>query len=127
MTTQTLHTQHALFERRRYERVSMNRACKVLQAATHQYMAAQTRDVSQGGALLEIKHRRTLSVGDAVDVLIDWQGQGVLRTAATEPAQVVRVKTISDDTHPESSADNTATVQLVGVAFNQNISLSSAA
>jgi len=90
-------------------------------------MTAQTRDVSQGGALLEIKHSRTLSVGDAVDVLIDWQRQGVLRRAATEPAQVVRVKTISDDTHSESSADNAVAVQLVGVAFDENISLSSAA
>lgn len=77
-------------ERRRHERAELQKPCKVLHAPTLRYMAAETRDISRSGALLELSHHRTLSVGDRVDVLVDWATRGIVDRSAMVGATVVR-------------------------------------
>ena len=78
-------------ERRRHERREIKRPCKVLHAASFRYMAAYTQDVSPGGALLELSQHRPLTIGDRVEVLVDWHQHGIVSQQAMLPARVVRV------------------------------------
>lgn len=78
-------------DRRRHARLAVSRRCKVFHRPTRQYFPATTRDVSSGGALIEIGSPRPLAAGDELDVVIDWTGKTVLPSEALSRAHVVRV------------------------------------
>lgn len=78
-------------ERRKHERRDLKRPCKILHTPSFRYMAAYTCDVSQGGAMLELSQHRPLAVGDKIDVLVDWNEQGLVSQQAMLPARVVRL------------------------------------
>jgi hypothetical protein len=96
-------------ERRRHERRPVERACKLIHPATLRYLAARTRDLSCGGALLELPHDRPLVVGDRIDVLVDWDSRGLVSRGAMLAATVVRL----DERDPEH--------QRVGVEFDREL------
>jgi hypothetical protein len=77
-------------ERRRFQRRSIDRACKVFRTATKQYSAARTCDVSEGGVLLTTEGE--FSVGERVDLVIAWDWQGILPATALMPARVTRAE-----------------------------------
>lgn len=78
-------------ERRRHERRDLARPCKVLHTPSFRYMAARTCDVSPGGVLLELSQHRPLTVGDPVDLLVDWNQSGLVSQQAMLRATVVRL------------------------------------
>jgi hypothetical protein len=102
-------------ERRRHERREVKRPCKVLHAPTLRYMAALTHDVSPGGAMLELSQHRTLTIGDQVDVLVDWDQTGIVNKQAMLAATVVRV------------GPREGLRQQIGVAFDREQTLTVAA
>lgn len=102
-------------ERRRYERRPFGRACKLLHEPTLQFMAAQTRDLSSGGALLELSHHRKLGIGDRVDVMIDWSSRGLVDSQAMIGATVVRI------------GGDEGLLQRVGVRFDRELTVAQAA
>lgn len=102
-------------ERRRHERREFERPCKVLHAPTLQYMAAETCDLSRGGALLELSHHRCLAVGDRIDVLVDWEERGLVSRSGMMPATVVRL------------GERDGLRQRVGVEFDGPLAMSKAA
>ncbi|MFG0283083.1 MAG: PilZ domain-containing protein [Phycisphaerales bacterium JB039] len=79
------------FERRAHDRRDLSRPCKVFLKDALRYAPGTTRNVSDGGALLEVGPSRPLSPGDPVDLLISWTGQAVVRAESMAPARVVRV------------------------------------
>lgn len=102
-------------ERRRHERRELKRPCKVLHAATFRYMAAYTCDVSPGGAMIELSQHRPLAIGDQIDVLVDWNEQGIVSQQAMLPARVVRL------------GEHEGLRQRVGVQFDREQALVAAA
>jgi len=102
-------------ERRRHERREIKRPCKVLHTPSFRYMAAYTKDVSLGGAQLELSQHRPLTIGDRVDVLVDWDQVGVGAQQAMIPARVVRI----------GPADGLR--QRIGVEFDRDHALTMAA
>ncbi|HZW09171.1 MAG TPA: PilZ domain-containing protein [Phycisphaerales bacterium] len=102
-------------ERRRHERRPVERACKLIHPSSLRYLAARTRDLSSGGALLELPAERPLAVGDRVDVLVDWDSRGLVSRGSTVGATVVRV----GDSGPER--------QSVGVEFDRELGATLAA
>ena len=111
MTSQTL----MCVERRRHERRAVDRACKLLHAPTMRYMAAQARDISDGGVLLEVSHHRELAPGDRVELVVDWAGRGIVRAQTMVGATVVRV------------GGREGLRQRVGLAFDRAAPVASAA
>ena len=78
-------------ERRRHERVSLDRPAKIFHRGSWRYIAARTRDLSDGGVLLEVPSDRPLAVGDMIDVALGRPGVGVLKGDEFVWARVVRV------------------------------------
>ncbi len=79
-------------DRRLEPRVPLRCGCKVLDRARGRYFPAQTRDVSEHGALLDVAGlTRGLREGDPVEVAIDWRGQRLIRSESLRPGRVVRV------------------------------------
>lgn len=102
-------------ERRQHERLEIKRPCKLLHARTLRYMAAKTRDLSPGGAMLELSHHRPMAIGDHIDLLVDWDETGIVNTQTMLAATVVRLGV------PEGLR------QRVGIAFTQEQAITMAA
>ncbi len=102
-------------ERRRHERTALERPCKVLHAPTLRYMVARTRDLSPGGALLEVCQQRRLGVGDRVDILVDWASRGLVNRETMLGARIVRLGDCDGDR------------QQIGVAFERELAVTLAA
>lgn len=82
-------------DRRAEPRFPYIRGCKLIDRATRRYMPASTVDVSEHGALLELlRGGRRLHEGDAVSVVIDWQGRGLLPVDAVRRGLVTRVRDV---------------------------------
>lgn len=77
--------------RRKFERVPMDNPAKVFHRGSWRYIAARTRDISDGGLLLELPADKPVAIGDMVDVAIGRVGVGVLRSDEFVWAKVVRV------------------------------------
>lgn len=77
-------------ERRRFPRRQIDRGCKLYRAATKQYAAARTCDVSDGGALIAVEG--DFAVGERVDLVIAWDWETVLPATALMPARIVRTE-----------------------------------
>jgi hypothetical protein len=69
----------------------LDRPAKVFHRGTWRYIAGRTKDVSDGGVLLELPADRPLAVGDMVDVALGRPGVGVLKGDEFVWAKVVRV------------------------------------
>lgn len=59
-------------ERRREPRLAMNCAVKLFDPAARRYAAGITRNVSAGGALIELQRPISIPTGEAVGVVIDY-------------------------------------------------------
>lgn len=81
-------------ERRRNKRFRIARDGKVFLPGPRQYLAAQTRDLSVGGALLEVETDRPLATGDAVQVAVASTDSPLVRDDALVHAVVVRAESL---------------------------------
>ncbi len=78
-------------ERRVHARQSLARPCTLFRRRTQRFAAALTRDISAGGALIEIETARPLVEGEMIDVGIAWSPSPVLSSSALVEAKIVRV------------------------------------
>jgi|GEM_PF-3155289 len=83
-------------ERRRHARQAVARPCKIRSRTSGRYLAGLTRDVSDGGVAIEIRFTRPLSVGDEIEVVIDWTGSAVLSSDALTRGRIVRADPTRD-------------------------------
>jgi len=77
-------------DRRRAARRVAVHACKLRHAEGLRYVTAQTRDVSEGGALVTLETSRPLSEGQEISIAIDFAGRAVLTQGQMVEAKVVR-------------------------------------
>lgn len=77
--------------RRKHERTAITRPAKVYHAGSARYLPAYTRDLSAGGALLEIDTPREIRVDDSIEVLVAWHDRTLLSAAEQVRARVTRV------------------------------------
>ena len=76
--------------RRFHARQTVTRRCKVIQRDTMIYSLALTRNVSEGGALLEVDSLRPLASGDEIEVGIEEGDKGFIGQEDLIFARVVR-------------------------------------
>jgi c-di-GMP-binding flagellar brake protein YcgR len=81
----------ATHERRRHSRHSVTHACKIYHRPSRQYLSAQTCDLSNGGVLIRVTSGRPLTVGDHVDIAVDWADRSLVTTDSMLRGRVVRI------------------------------------
>jgi hypothetical protein len=78
-------------EKRTSERHNLVRDLKVFHPDGGRYLAGQTLNVSDGGALLALRHGQYIEPGARVKVAIDWTGhQPVYRQEQMTEGKIVR-------------------------------------
>ena len=103
-------------DRRRHPRLRVTRPAKIFIKDALRYAAAETTDVSAGGALIRVDRARALRAGDEIDVAVSVQGEGaVVSTDAMAPARVVRVLPI-DYFHQAVAIEYKRPVEMAQVA-----------
>lgn len=81
-------------ERRRHRRFGIERDGKVYAPETRQYSPARTRDLSVGGAMLEVDVERPFAPGQRVDIAVASTADGVIRNESMVQAVVVRAEAL---------------------------------
>ncbi|MHC4993476.1 MAG: PilZ domain-containing protein [Planctomycetota bacterium] len=95
-------------ERRVFHRDALRCPAKVYEPRGRRYHAGVTCNVSEGGALLEVRNGAPCERGQLLGLAVDWAGDyPVMRPSDLEPVVVMHVETREDD----------PTVQYVGVQF----------
>ncbi len=79
-----------LNDRRSHKRFQVDRPGKIFRRANQQFVPAASRDLSFGGALIEVETDRPFAAGEILDVGIAMDKRGVLSTAAMIGGIVVR-------------------------------------
>lgn len=77
-------------DRRQFPRADLNRPCKIFLPAAARFLAGRTRNLSAGGALVEIDGPRDLKPGDTLELGIAWSNRALLPADALIEAKVVR-------------------------------------
>lgn len=109
-------TEHSdLSDRRSHRRFNVTRRGKVFRPAGQQYVPAISRDLSFGGALLEIESERGFQIGEVIDVGLALSRKSVLPSASMLRGIVVRAEAIGEQR------------QLVGVRYLHREAMSAAA
>jgi hypothetical protein len=95
-------------DRRRHQRIEMQRPCKIYDPRSGKYHAGQTRDLSHGGMLLEIPRLLELKPGDRVHVGVAMtRRHAILQSKEMVETIVVRTLVTADDrTHLAVTFDN---------------------
>ncbi len=90
------------FDRRRFERRTLVKPCKVVHEPSGRPVAGRTSNVSDGGALLCVDASRPMAAGDEVSVGVAWDDAALIRSDLLLPARVVRVMAV--DRHTQAIA-----------------------
>lgn len=96
MTTRPLSLKFAAADRRRNKRFPVARPGKAFRRATQQYAAVMSRNLSVGGALLEVQTARPIGVGELMDVAIAFRDRPVLQSESLVSAIVTRADPVSE-------------------------------
>lgn len=83
-------------DRRRHKRFNVQRAGKVFRRSTQQYVPAGCKDLSFGGALLEIESERSIGIGEIVDVGLAMSNKAVVPSASLLRGIVVRSEALGE-------------------------------
>ena len=78
-------------ERRRYERRTLVRDCKLRGRSAPAFTPAQTTNLSLGGALVRIPTSRSYAPGDRIDLALPASNEPLITTDALIQARVRRV------------------------------------
>lgn len=78
-------------ERRVAARQAVTRPCTLFRRRTQRFVGARTRDISAGGALIEVHSPRPLVEGETIDVGVAWTASPVLTGSSLIEAKIVRV------------------------------------
>jgi len=84
-------------DRRRERRRPVEQDCKLFHRPSRRYLPATTRNLSTGGALIEIHSNRPLAAGEAVELLIDLLGGPILLEGDPVTGTIVRIDSWDDD------------------------------
>ena len=85
-----------LNDRRTHRRFDVQRPGKVFRRSNQQYVPANSRDLSFGGALLEVESERGFNVGEVLDVGIALTQKAVVPSAALLRGVVVRSHAVGE-------------------------------
>ena len=66
-------------DRRRHDRLWTVRGCRVRAVSRVRAETAETANVSESGALIRIGSTGTFGLGDEVEVVVAWDGEGLVR------------------------------------------------
>lgn len=102
-------------DRRRSPRRPAMHCCKLRHADALRYVTAQTRDISEGGALVTLETGRPLAEGQDISIAIDFAGRAVLTQGQMVEAKVVRAGPVLNRTQTVAVAFRVP-VQMPGVA-----------
>lgn len=105
--------QHA--DRRLSERLAVDRGCKLFVHDAIRFCAGRSVDVSRVGALVRCGLDRPVTMGQRVDLAMDWDRHGLVGSEQLVPGRVVRV-----ELRPGG-------VQQLGIAFDHAIELKAVA
>ncbi|MCH9057733.1 MAG: PilZ domain-containing protein [Planctomycetes bacterium] len=83
-------TQNRSDDRRFHERRTVCRRCKIVHRDSLHFANALTRNLSEGGALLEVDSHRPLCPGDEIEVGIEQDERGFIGAEELIFARVVR-------------------------------------
>jgi hypothetical protein len=83
-------------DRRSHRRFGVQRPGKIFRRAGQQYVPAISRDLSFGGALLEVESERAFNVGEVLDVGIALTQKAVVPSAALVRGIVVRSHAVGE-------------------------------
>lgn len=86
-------------DRRSHKRFGVKRPGKVFRRSTQQFVGAVSRDLSWGGAMLEIDCERPFSVGEVIDVALALGTGTVVSSQSLLSAIVVRSTPIAQHRH----------------------------
>ena len=78
-------------ERRRHQRHSTVRACKIRDRRTLLFAPGRTSDLSVSGALLRVDRVRPFAPGDEIDVVVAWDNGAIVTGDSMIRATVRRV------------------------------------
>lgn len=95
MTTRPVSLKFAAADRRRNKRFAVARPGKAFRRSTQQYAAVISRNLSVGGALLEVQTERPIGVGELMDVAIAFRDRPVLQSESLISAIVTRAEPVS--------------------------------
>lgn len=97
--------------RRQHHRFNVDRAGKIFRRTTQSYVPARTRNLSIGGALVELEAPRSFQVGEVVDLGVAYRHDAVVREHAMLQAIVMRVE------QPVAGDSRRAGKQLVALRY----------
>lgn len=80
-----------LDEKRRFDRKTVVKRCKVCLPGRPTAATGETTNVSESGCLVRLGRNGNLKVGDEVRIAIAWDGEGVVREDKLVTAKVRRV------------------------------------
>lgn len=86
-------------DRRIHTRRDLDRPCKVYRPVQQSYCLARTRNVSVGGAMIDLIASRPVAVGETIDLAIALRGEAVLSAGRSIPATVIRADSHGADRH----------------------------
>ena len=86
----------AVNDRRKHRRFRVERPGKVCRASIQQFAPARSRDLSFGGALLEVQSPRPFQVGELIDLGLSMNKAAVVPSTALVQGIVVRADTLDD-------------------------------
>lgn len=108
-------------DRREAPRISLTRACKVLEPRSGKYFAGMTCNVGNGGVLLRLERELALEAGDRLYVGIARKPrQGLMRSVDMIEVEVVRALRVT-------SGDTVVAVRFCGSAADLHLPLPVAA
>ncbi len=81
-------------DRRRHRRFTIERDGKVYRTLSRQYVSSKTRDLSVGGALLEVDSDRPFTAGERVDIGVASSTDGIIRNESMVQAVVIRADAV---------------------------------
>lgn len=99
-------------DRRQFPRFDISRPCKLYHAATGRYLPGRTRNLSAGGALVDVDTPRDFAEGESLELAIAWTRRALLPADALVEAKVMR--TVASLVLPDGTTRRT-----LGVSFAQ--------
>ncbi len=87
-------TKSFVTERRRHRRFGIERDGKVYAPDTRTYSPARSRDLSVGGAMLEVDCERPFAPGQRIDITVASSTDGIVRNESMVQAVVIRADAI---------------------------------
>jgi hypothetical protein len=85
-------------DRRSFPRLPAVHGCRTFRPTFNSFGSGRTRDYSAGGALIDLTATRPVSLGETIDVHIEFKSSAVLPAGEMKRATVVRAGVLSNGT-----------------------------